>query len=383
MTDNYDIERSVEITWGVFRRLGAWLARVLLWIALAYVIYRVRSVVISVLASIVLTYALLPAVDWLACRRIGGNRIRPKTRRLIATIVVFTAFLALAGLCIALFITPFQEELNQFSSKVGEYTVQLGEVFQSASDWYKTQVPPSVKEIVGKLDYTRLTAGLGASAQRLLQVTTSSVEYALELILIPVLAFYFLLDYKGMSREMYGLVSPAKRREALKIGRAVGEILQSYVFGQIILCALAGILTGGFLYFVGLPYVVVLALFAGVTRAIPIIGPVVSGIPIILVGLVYSNGALALPLYLLLFIVVMHFAESKFIMPKLIGYRLHLHAAAVIIVLLIGAEFMGVVGMFIAAPVAAIVREMLRLYYIKPREQRECSRDAADLELIK
>jgi len=194
------------------------------------------------------------------------------------------------------------------------------------------------------------------------------VGYALELVLIPVLAFYFLLDYKSLTHEIYALAPGRKRRAALRIGRSVGEILQSYVFGQLILCAIAGILTGVFLSIVGMPYVVVLALFAAITRAIPIIGPVLSGIPIVLVGLVYSGGHVALPLYLLAFVVVMHFAESKFLMPKLIGYRLNLHPAAVIIVLLIGAEFLGIIGMFLAAPVAAIVRELIRLYYIGPRE---------------
>jgi predicted PurR-regulated permease PerM len=174
------------------------------------------------------------------------------------------------------------------------------------------------------------------------------------------------LDYKSISRDVYGLLPIHRRREAIRIGRSIGEILQSYIFGQLILCAIAGILTCIVLAAMGLPYVIVLALFAGVTRAIPIIGPVVSGIPIVLVGLLNSPESLAVPIELTVFVVVMHFIESKFILPKLVGHRLHLHPAIVIIALLIGAEFLGIVGMFIAAPVAAIVRELLRFYYIKP-----------------
>lgn len=333
-----------------------------------YVLLRLSSIFISVVAAIVLMYALLPAVDWLATRRFRRVQMRPRTQRIVATIVVFVAFLGLVALSVSLFITPFQQELQQFSSKIGEYTKQFENLFKSALHWYRTQVPASLKDLIGKLDYSRLTMGLTDSAQRLLRIATSSVGYALELVLIPVLAFYFLLDYKSLTHEIYALAPGRKRRAALRIGRSVGEILQSYVFGQLILCAIAGILTGVFLSIVGMPYVVVLALFAAITRAIPIIGPVLSGIPIVLVGLVYSGGHVALPLYLLAFVVVMHFAESKFLMPKLIGYRLNLHPAAVIIVLLIGAEFLGIIGMFLAAPVAAIVRELIRLYYIGPRE---------------
>ena len=137
-----------------------------------------------------------------------------------------------------------------------------------------------------------------------------------------------------------------------------------------ILCVIAGVLTGAFLSLLGIDYVVVLALFAGITRAIPIIGPIVSGIPIVLVGALMPDGGIGVALYLLLFVTVMHFAESKFIMPQLIGHRLQLHPAVVIIVLLIGAEFFGIIGMFLAAPVAAVCRELLRRYYIRPREHR-------------
>ncbi len=67
---------------------------------------------------------------------------------------------------------------------------------------------------------------------------------------------------------------------------------------------------------------------------------------------------------------LLHFAESKLIMPKLIGHRMQLHPALIIIVLLVGAEFFGVLGMFLAAPVASIVRILIRYYVIKPKELR-------------
>jgi len=372
MTD--DIERTVGI---VFRHLWKFCIGLLLLIVGViltirygpFILHRMGSIFASVLAAILLTYALLPSVDWLSSKRIA--KLRPQTQRLLATLVVFALFVGVVVLCVDLFITPFRDEIKQFSGKVGEYTNQLNRLFTSASAWYKNDVPQQVKDIIGRLDYTKLTAGVTESAQQLIRLATSSLGIAIELLLIPVLAFYFLLDHKTISREFYGLVPARRRKEAVRIGHRTGSILQSYIFGQIILCIIAGLATGLFLWGMHMPYIVVLALFAAITRAIPIIGPVVSGIPIVLVGLLYSpQGDIAIPLVLLTFITVMHFAESKFIMPRLIGDRLHLHPAVVIVVLLIGAEFMGVVGMFLAAPVAAIVREMYRLYYVKPRRKR-------------
>ena len=103
------------------------------------------------------------------------------------------------------------------------------------------------------------------------------------------------------------------------------------------------------------------------TRAVPIIGPIVAGVVIVLLALIKSP---MLGLYMLVFFALLHFVESKFIMPKLIGHRMQLHPALVIVVLLIGAEFFGVLGMFLAAPVAAIIRTLIRYYILKPKELR-------------
>lgn len=355
-----NVENSVRVIWLL-------ILRIVLAVAAVYFAYRVRSVVICVVVSVFLAYALLPGVEWLCRRRV--RRLNYKTQRLIATILVFIVALGFAAGIVTLTVVPFTRELSQFRANVTKkYTGDLTERLRKAGEWYEERVPSSVKGAINNIDYKQVSTWLMSRVGALLNATRASIGVLMELFLIPVLAFYFVLDYKSISREMYGLVPRGRRREAIRLGRDTGEIMQSYVTGQIILCVIAGVLTAAFLTIVGMPYVVVLALFAGITRAIPVIGPVVSGIPIVLVGIVYGGWGMAG--YLLLFVIVMHFAESKFIMPRLIGERMQLHPAVVIIVLLIGAEFFGLLGMFVAAPVAAVVRNLLRTYYIQPRRQR-------------
>ena len=357
-------ENSIKVIWGL-------LVRLVMVSAAVYFLYRVRSILICVLVAVFLAYALLPVVEWLCRKRVSF--LRPKTQRLAAVILVFVVFLAFVAGGVTLMVSPITNEVNQFSKNLRVYTADFQKLLEKGGRWYASAVPADVKEVIGRLDYSRATNWIGGYAERMLNVTRSSIGIIMELVLIPVLAFYFVLDHRTISREVYGLVPKRRRREAKRIGHNTGEILQSYVVGQLILCAIAGVLTAIFLEIVGMPYVVVLALFAGITRAIPVIGPVISGIPIILVGMLYFDG-LAVPIYLLVFVVVMHFAESKFVMPRLIGDRMRIHPAAVVVVLLIGAEFFGVLGMFIAAPVAAVVRDLLRFYYIRPRDRTSAAR---------
>ena len=121
-------------------------------------------------------------------------------------------------------------------------------------------------------------------------------------------------------------------------------------------------------------YALILGLLAGFTRAIPIIGPIIGGIPIILLAALTQGPVTALKV--LAFFSLLHLVESKLLMPKFIGHRIHLHAAVVIIVLLIGAEFFGLLGMFLAAPLAAIGRILINYYVIRPR--RQAARRAAE-----
>lgn len=363
MTDN--CEKSFELVWRLTKRIVLLIAGI--YLAFRYgpqFFHHMRSIIISVLAAVVLAYALLPGADWL-CRN-WLKRLRRRPRRVLASLIVVVVFLGLVALSVSLFIGPLKGEIAQFSRKVGDYSKEMQRFLNRATEWYAEFVPPNIKSVIEKQDYSKLGVWASDYAKTLVTFTTSSLGVVLEILLIPVLAFYFVLDHKTISRELYGLIPLPRRRNAMMIGRGIGEIMQSYIFGQIILCALAGVLTGLVLSFTGMPYVVVLAVLAAITRAIPIVGPALSGIPIVLVGILYSGGSWALPVYLLIFVIVMHFAESKFIMPHLIGERLHLNPAVVIIVLLIGAEFMGLIGMFLAAPIAAIIRELVRFYYIRP-----------------
>jgi predicted PurR-regulated permease PerM len=183
-----------------------------------------------------------------------------------------------------------------------------------------------------------------------------------ELVTIPVLAFYFVLDSRTLKREFLYLVPRKRSRETLLILREAASILQAYAIAQIILCIIAGVVVGAGLWLIGVKYALTLGVLAGITRAIPILGPILGGIPIVLVASLQSveNG-----IGVLIFFCMMHLIESKIIMPKLLGERMHLHPAIILIVLLIGSEFFGLLGMFLAAPVAALLKVLFDFYVLR------------------
>src|SRR5439155_25122063 len=143
-----------------------------------------------------------------------------------------------------------------------------------------------------------------------------------------------------------------RARQARATLHATCEMLKSYVLGQSFLAAIAGIVVGTVLYSLHLNSALAMAVIAGITRVIPIVGPILGGIPIVLLATAQSW---QMGISVLLFFTLLQLCESKILMPKLIGYQIRLHPAIIIIVLLIGSEFFGLIGMFLAVPIAAIV----------------------------
>ncbi len=121
---------------------------------------------------------------------------------------------------------------------------------------------------------------------------------------------------------------------------------------------LAGVIVGVGLGLLNVKYPVIMGVLAGITRAIPIIGPILGGIPIILLTLVTKGFGTALAV--LAFFTLLHFVESKFIMPLLIGALL---------------------GMFFAAPIASLVRVMVRRYWLHVRPPSRFKQDPPPMPL--
>lgn len=348
------VEAIVELIWRIGLRLA-------LWVGLGYFLFRVRSVITAIILAAVVTYAILPVVDFLCSYHVRG--MSRKFQRLTATILVFMVLAALLTVVVAAFFTPFQMEFNGLVERLTDAIVI---VKAKTLSWYGA-LPPDAQDFLQAQKVETLVDKLGQWGKGAFNATLAFFSHLVGVILIPVLAFYFTLDSKSLKHEFVALIPRRRAREALAILHELNIIMRSYVIGQIILCVIAGLVVAIILKIVDMDYILILGVFAGITRAIPVVGPILSGLAIVLLGIAKAP---MLGVYLLILFVILQFAESKFIMPKLIGDRMQLHPALVIIVLLIGAEFFGLLGMFMAAPVAAILRVIIRYYLIKPRELR-------------
>ncbi len=338
-------------------------------VASVYVLFRLKLVLVYLFVAAIIAYVMRPMAGWVAHRKLVLTRRKPlHVRRVEATLWVLILIFVGGGYGARLLATPFVSEVQKVFKHWDEYKGKFDKYSSDFTDWYSMHVKPEWREkieaAVKKNSATetiqnRITEWIGTIARH----TGEVLHNVVEIVLLPVLAFYFALDSKKLKHELVGTLPRPWRREWLRMTHAFNQIMYSFVAGQAILCTLAGVFVGLVLLCLRVPYATTLGVLAGLTRAIPIIGPIIGGIPIILLTLV-TNG-LGTALFVLAVFTFMHFAESKFIMPMLIGDRMELHPVVIIVVLLIGQEFGGLLGMFFAAPIAAIIRVIVRRYWLK------------------
>ncbi len=378
--------------------IGRLVLKVLLVSAIVFACYRLRNIITTLLVAAIIAYTLDPLVEWLRSRnlfvrshtaliaaftpRAGGAkaqraRVRLHTLRTIATLYVFVFAVLVVWQGARLVLTPFVEEFRGVTARDPiTHKSQLQTVAEEALRKYDSSesIPDVLKSdnLLSQLERSHL----GESAQKVVGDASlrilESLKNIVEIVLLPVLAFYFLIDGRKLKHEFLAL---APRRHVYEANRMLTEfsrIMRAFVAGQFILCLIAGGVVGAGLAALGVRYPVTMGVLAGITRAIPIIGPIIGGIPIIL--LTWVSKGVGTALAVLGFFTLLHLLESKFVMPMLIGDRMELHPVVIILVLLVGGEvgsllisgqLGALLGMFFAAPVASLVRLMIRRYWLR------------------
>ena len=208
----------------------------------------------------------------------------------------------------------------------------------------------------------RLTDYAGAYAARIGTQITEAVKFLitlpLQLSLSLLLSLFITFDIptlrKGVRRLRDSRLSGVYEEIApglINFGHLMGRAFQA----QGIIAFFNTVLTFAAIRFLGIENEAFLCSVVFVCSFIPVLGVVLSSIPIALMAILQPDGSLTLALYAVLAIILIHFIEASLLNPKILGDMLHLHPVLVLAVLAIGEEFFGAWGLLLAVPVAVYV----------------------------
>lgn len=356
----------------------------------------------------VLAYLLDPVVDFL--QRKGA----PRTRAII--VVFVAAFLILAGL-LASVVPQVVVETQELTRKIPGYTRHLEEKVENfishPPDWLKrflpqtttTQPEPSASSTPAEtapttsslattnaplewvvdhsapsvltLDRAALssvTDWLGKTLPVLGRRLSQAVSFigswfgvVAGLALIPIYAFYFLLEKQGIESKWtnYLPVQESKfKEEVVFVLQSINEYLIAFFRGQVLVAICDGILyTIGFTL-IGLPYSVLIGVMATFLTIIPFLGAITTCVTALLIAVV--SGGWQQPVGVLAVVAVVQALEGTIIQPKIMGDRVGLHPVTIIIALMVGTTLLGgILGGILAIPLTAALRVVMFRYVWK------------------
>ena len=178
--------------------------------------------------------------------------------------------------------------------------------------------------------------------------------------------FYLLIDFPRLSAKVDSWFSPQRSIRLSRLSDQIGKILRSYLQGHTAACLLIGMIYFLVLAIFGHPYAPLLGLLMGVLSMIPFLGPITAGILSLVLTLTVgldpatavTNPGTAM-LGVVVAYAVAHGLNDTVIYPLVAGRAVHISAVETLLVLFVVGHFFGILGMFFAVPLWAIVRKLV------------------------
>jgi predicted PurR-regulated permease PerM len=292
-------------------------------LAFLWFLFQMRQIILLLYISFILMSALNPLVNRLE---------RLKIPRTWAILILYLLFFSFLGLIVGSLLPALVEQTRRLLERL-----------------------PIISESLdfARIDQSAISSQLGSLPEKLLRLITALFSNFIAVFAFMVIAFYLLVERKRFSRYLFVLFGDKDKDRAERIINKIENQLGAWVRGQAILCTLIGLTTYVGLRFLGIDFALPLSLLAAILEIVPNIGPVISAIPAILIGLA-SSPISAVAVTALYFLVQQ--VENYLIVPNVMKRAVNLSPLIVILSLMVGFKMGGVFGALLSVPTVLILR---------------------------
>lgn len=313
---------------------------------------KIGKIVTPFLIALVVAYLVSPIVTKLEARKVS---------RRIGILLVYLGF-SLLVIAIIIFLMPelmnnTKELINTLPDITTRYQKMANDFLDmiNSSNW-----PPEIKNaILRELQngFTMMENLAIDTLKKSLMMLIGTLTTIFDLVLAMIIAYYLIKDSELFKSLVLSLTPHRWRNGITAAGREINAILANFIQGQLITAVIIGTLETIGLSLVRIKYPIVLGAIGGLANIIPYFGPIIGAIPAVAVALIQSP---IKALWTALVFIIVQQIDNAFISSKIIEGKVGLHPMTTILVVLIGGEFFGILGMFVAVPVAAILKVIIR-----------------------
>ncbi|MDO9168993.1 MAG: AI-2E family transporter [Methylobacter sp.] len=321
---------------------------------LIWLLYLLAPVLMPFAFAAMLAYLSGPLTDKLETYRLSRTK---------AVLVVFSAMTLVFVLVLLLLVPLLEYQIENFLSNLPAYVSWLnGTVIPWTQQRFHLGIKPvNLNQIINLVKNNWEHAG-GIAATLMSSVSHSSgvlAEWAMNLLLIPVVTFYLLRDWGSLIAKMHDLLPRRIAPTVTKLAGEVDTVLSSFVRGQFYVMLALGCIYSIGLWMMGLDLALLIGMFAGLVSFVPYLGSIVGIVIAGIAALVQFHELIQLVPVAIVFIIGQSL-ESMLLTPMLVGEKIGLHPVAVIFAVLAGGQLFGFLGILLALPVASISMVLLR-----------------------
>ena len=325
----------------------------------------ILSVVTPFIVGFVIAYLLNPCYNFFRKKVVGRFVNRKKEHpKLTKGLSIFVTYTLIIGIIIFLlyivipqFINSITELIINIPGYYNDFTVWLEDFGFGISDSLLNDLISSFVKW-----FTDLIKGIKMSDLIVIKDITVSIASAVATFVLGTIAsIYMLYNKEKFLAQIKKLgFSIFSRRFMLKIQRFVGEshiTFGKYLSGVITDAFVVGCLTFIACVICGVPYAILVGVLVGITNVIPYFGPLIGGVPSVLIVLVINP---IKALWLLIILVVVQQIDSNFITPRIVGQKTGMPALFVMFSIIFCGGMFGIIGMLIAVPLCTVVFSIIR-----------------------
>jgi predicted PurR-regulated permease PerM len=356
-----------ELSYPSGRTLARWLLVLLALYAVGWLLWNARPALTPFIIGLVLAFLMMPIV----------NRLDRKMPRWFAILTVYVGgivvLITAVNYIIPLLVSQIQQLIESFP-RVDQVQNWGNMLLQE----YRDLVPAALQQPIEdgarnalqtlQANVTTYLQSVGTFILNQVIQVINTLTFLVGFLIIPIWLFYVVNDVDQGRSFVDGILHPRIKADFWNVWNIISKVLNDYIRGQLVLGLAVGLMVGlGLLslrlFGIEVPYILILALIAGITELIPIIGPIIGAIPGVLIGFFGGEGGLQAGLAVLAIYIIVQQLENNFLVPRIIGESIGIHPAILTVVLIAMGQIFGLLGVVLAAPVAAIGRDLFNYTY--------------------
>jgi len=307
---------------------------------LLWLLFELRGVLLLLYIGLLLAIGMNPAVQWIEHQPLGKHRPLP---RWAAVLLLYLALAVVVAVVFAVIVPPIAAQAKSLGQHMPEY-LDKAQTFLVSRGWISAE--SNWKDLFKNQQGPGIAVGVFGAVKGVIGAVA-------KIITMLVLVYYVLADARGLQRRFLRLIPHEYRDQAARLIADVATKVGAWLSGQLFLCLVIGTAVSVSLWALGIPFYYILGIIAGIGEAVPVLGPIVTAIPAILVAATVS-WKMALLVALLFWGI--QSVENNFLVPRVMQRQVGLRTVTVLVALLCGSTLFGFFGALLAVPTAAIIQ---------------------------